>query len=84
MLKCTITVRGPTTVAAQVREKLGVAAGTRLVWNVMPDGSVLVRAKTKSILDMAGLRAACQGQAGGCRRDERLALMAALDTAQPC
>ena len=54
MLESTITAKGQTTVPAQVREKLGVAAGTRLVWHVMPDGSVLVRAKTKPILDMAG------------------------------
>ena len=53
-MESTITVKGQTTVPAQVREKLGAAAGTRLVWHVMPDGTVLVRAKTKSILDMAG------------------------------
>ena len=54
MPESTITAKGQTTVPAQVREKLGAATGTRLVWHVMPDGSVLVRAKAKSILDMAG------------------------------
>jgi hypothetical protein len=28
--------------------------GTRLVWHVMPDGEVLVRAKSKSLLELAG------------------------------
>jgi len=28
--------------------------GTRLVWHVMPDGNVLVRAKSKSFLELAG------------------------------
>jgi len=29
--------------------------GTRLVWSVTPDDTIIVRAKTKSILDMAGI-----------------------------
>ena len=29
--------------------------GTKLVWSVMPDGTAIVRAKTKSILDLAGM-----------------------------
>lgn len=53
-MESTITAKGQTTVPAQVREKLGAAPGTRLVWHVLPDGGVLVRAKTRSILDMAG------------------------------
>ena len=49
-----ITAKGQTTVPAQVREKLGAAAGTRLAWHVTSHGAVLVRPKTKSILDTAG------------------------------
>lgn len=54
MVESTITAKGQTTVPAQVREQLGAGAGTRLVWHVMPDGCVLVRPKSKSILDLAG------------------------------
>jgi len=36
--------------------------GTRLVWCVMPDGTIIVRAKTKSILDMAGMLKAPKGK----------------------
>jgi antitoxin PrlF len=54
MLESTITAKGQTTVPAQVREQVGAEAGTRLVWHVLPDGSIIVRAKTKSILAMAG------------------------------
>ncbi|GAA4342302.1 hypothetical protein GCM10023144_44180 [Pigmentiphaga soli] len=54
MSESTLTAKGQTTVPASVREALGAAPGTRLVWHVAPDGSILVRAKTKSILDLAG------------------------------
>lgn len=54
MPESTITSKGQTTVPAMVREHLGVAAGARLVWHVLPDGRIFVRAKTKSLLDMAG------------------------------
>lgn len=54
MSESTITAKGQTTVPRQVREQLGVGPGTRLIWHVMPDGSLIVRAKTLSILDLAG------------------------------
>jgi AbrB family looped-hinge helix DNA binding protein len=54
MLESTITAKGQTTVPAQIRETIGAGPGTRLVWHLMPDGTIIVRAKTKSILDMAG------------------------------
>jgi antitoxin PrlF len=49
-------------VPAEVREQVGAAPGTRLVWHVLPDGSIIVRAKTKSILDMTGTLKAAAGQ----------------------
>jgi antitoxin PrlF len=55
MTQSTITTKGQTTVPLPIREQLGAAAGTKLVWHVMPDGAVLVRAKTKSVLDLAGM-----------------------------
>ena len=54
MAESTITAKGQTTVPLQVRESIGATPGTRLVWHVMPDGSLIVRAKTRSILDLAG------------------------------
>jgi antitoxin PrlF len=62
MSESTITAKGQTTVPAQVRAKVGVAPGTRLVWHVMPDGGIIVRAKTKSILDLAGTLKAPKGK----------------------
>ncbi|HWI10114.1 MAG TPA: AbrB/MazE/SpoVT family DNA-binding domain-containing protein [Burkholderiaceae bacterium] len=62
MSESTVTAKGQTTVPAQVRERVGATPGTRLVWHVMPDGSIIVRAKTKSILDLAGSLRAPKGK----------------------
>ena len=62
MAESTITTKGQTTVPAQVREQLGAAPGTKLVWHVLPDGSVFVRAKSKSILDLVGTLKAPKGK----------------------
>ena len=55
MTESTITAKGQTTVPADIRALVHAEPGTRLVWSVMPDGTIIVRAKTKSILDMAGM-----------------------------
>jgi antitoxin PrlF len=55
MAESTITAKGQTTVPADIRALVGARPGTRLVWSAMPDGTIIVRAKTKSILDMAGM-----------------------------
>jgi antitoxin PrlF len=55
MTESTITAKGQTTVPADVRALVHAEPGTRLVWSVTPDGTIIVRAKTKSILDMAGM-----------------------------
>jgi AbrB family looped-hinge helix DNA binding protein len=55
MTESTITAKGQTTVPADVRALVHAAPGTRLVWSVMPDGTIIVRAKTKSVRDLAGL-----------------------------
>ena len=62
MAESTITAKGQTTVPAEVRERVKAAAGTRLVWTVMPDGTIIVRAKTKSILRLAGTLKASKGK----------------------
>ncbi len=62
MTESTITTKGQTTVPLQIRESLGATAGTKLLWHVMPDGAVIVRAKTLSILDLAGSLKAPKGK----------------------
>ena len=62
MPESTITAKGQTTVPAEVREQIHAEPGTRLVWTVAPDGTIVVRAKTKSILDLAGVLKAPKGR----------------------
>lgn len=54
MSESTVTAKGQTTVPRQVRDQLGVGPGTRLEWHIMPNGALLVRPKTRSLLDLAG------------------------------
>ena len=62
MAESTVTAKGQTTVPREVRNSIGVEPGTRLVWHVMPDGGLIVRAKNKSILDLAGALKAPKGK----------------------
>lgn len=55
MSESTITLKGQTTVPQPIREALQTQPGTRLHWHLMPDGTIIVRAKTKSVLDLAGM-----------------------------
>lgn len=61
MAESTITAKGQTTVPADIRAQVRAKPGTRLVWSVMPDGTIVVRVKNKSILDMAGMLKAPEG-----------------------
>ena len=62
MAESTITVKGQTTVPADIRALLNAVPGTRLVWSAMPDGTVIVRAKSRSVLDLAGMLKAPEGR----------------------
>ena len=62
MTESTLTAKGQTTGPADVRALVHASPGTRLVWSVTPDGTIIVRAKTKSILDMAGMLKAPKGK----------------------
>jgi AbrB family looped-hinge helix DNA binding protein len=62
MSESTITVKGQTTVPQPIRDALQVQPGTKLQWTLMPDGTIIVRAKTKSLLDLAGMLKAPKGK----------------------
>ena len=57
-----LTVKGQTTVPQLIRDALHAEPGTRLHWHLMPDGTVIVRAKTQSLLDLAGTLKAPKGK----------------------
>ncbi len=62
MSESTLTIKGQTTVPQPIRDALRVEAGAKLLWNLMPDGTIIVRAKNKSILDLAGMLKAPKGK----------------------
>ncbi|MGH8760838.1 MAG: AbrB/MazE/SpoVT family DNA-binding domain-containing protein, partial [Burkholderiales bacterium] len=62
MSESTLTVKGQTTVPQPIRDALHAQPGTKLQWHLMPDGTIVVRAKTKSILDLAGMLKAPKGK----------------------
>jgi antitoxin PrlF len=62
MSESTITSKGQTTVPRQVRDRIGAGPGTRLVWHVLPNGGLIVRAKTRSVIELAGSLKAPKGK----------------------
>jgi antitoxin PrlF len=62
MAESTITAKGQTTVPADIRQSIGSAPGTRLVWHVLSDGRLFVRVKNKSALALAGMVQAPKGK----------------------
>ena len=51
----TLTSKGQTTIPKEIRESLGMKAGDRMTITLMPDGTVVMRVKNKSITQLAGL-----------------------------
>ena len=52
--EATLTSKGQTTIPKDVRDSLGIKPGDRLTFTVMPDSTVVLRAKTRSLADLAG------------------------------
>ena len=50
----TLTSKGQTTIPKQIRDSLGIKAGDRMTFTLMPDGVVLMRVRNKSVMDLAG------------------------------
>jgi len=51
----TLTPRGQTTIPKEIRDRLGLKAGDRMTFTLMPDGTVLLRVKSRSVMDLASL-----------------------------
>jgi AbrB family looped-hinge helix DNA binding protein len=50
----TLTSKGQTTVPKAIRESLRLKSGDRITFTLMPDGTVLMRVKNKSVMSLAG------------------------------
>lgn len=50
----TLTSKGQTTIPKEIRDGLGMKAGDRITFTLMPDATVVMRLKNKSITELAG------------------------------
>lgn len=55
MSEATVTSKGQITIPADIRKALGLSAGERVVFTRFSDGTTVMRAKTRSILDLKGM-----------------------------
>jgi AbrB family looped-hinge helix DNA binding protein len=53
--EATLASKGRTTIPKEIRESLGMKPGDRMTFTLMPDGTVVIRLKNKSITDLAGV-----------------------------
>jgi AbrB family looped-hinge helix DNA binding protein len=50
----TLTSKGQTTIPKDIRESLAMKTGDRMTFTLMPDGTVLLRVKNKSVMSLGG------------------------------
>jgi AbrB family looped-hinge helix DNA binding protein len=55
MSNATLTSKGQTTIPKEIRDSLGLKPKDQLNFTQMPNGTVIMRVKNKSILDLADI-----------------------------
>ena len=50
----TLTSKGQTTIPKEIRDSLRMKPGDRMTFTLMPDGTIVMRVKRKSIMTLAG------------------------------
>ncbi|MCF8169329.1 MAG: type II toxin-antitoxin system PrlF family antitoxin [Rhodoferax sp.] len=61
MSEATLTSKGQITIPADIRKSMSIGPKDRLTFTPMPDGTVVMRAKTRSIKDLKGMLKPPQG-----------------------
>jgi antitoxin PrlF len=54
MTEATLTSKGQTTIPKEIRDGLHMKAGDRMTFTLMPDDTVVMRLKNKSVVELAG------------------------------
>ena len=52
--EATLTSKGQTTIPKEIRDSLGMKSGDRMTFTLMPDATVVMRVKSKSLNELAG------------------------------
>lgn len=50
----TLTTKGQMTIPKDIRDSLGMKPGDRMTFTILPNGTVLMRVKNKSVMNVAG------------------------------
>ena len=53
-IEATLTSKGQTTIPKEIRDSLRMKAGDRMTFTLMPDATVVLRLKNKSLTELAG------------------------------
>ncbi len=53
-IEATLTSKGQTTIPKEIRDTLHMKAGDRMTFTLMPDATVVMRMKSKSLNKLAG------------------------------
>ena len=51
----TLTSKGQTTIPKEIRDRLGMKPGDRMTFTLMPDSTVVMRVKNRSVTSLAGM-----------------------------
>lgn len=54
-VNATLTSKGQTTIPKEIRDSLHMKPGDQMTFTLMPDATVLMRVKSKSITELAGV-----------------------------
>ena len=54
MFDVTLTAKGRITIPKDIRKRQGLKPGDKLTFTALSDGTVVMRAKTRRLLDLAG------------------------------
>jgi len=52
--EATMTVKGQVTMPREIRNRLGLKSGDKVAFTMLSDGTVVVRPKTRRLVDLAG------------------------------
>ena len=51
----TMSIKGQVTIPREARERLGLQAGDKIAWSLQSNGTVVVRPKTRHLVDLVGM-----------------------------